>query len=265
MIRGLLGPLAGTEDLSGAGLEAAYVATTPSVRANLVVSLDGVVALDGVSADLGGPADAEVFATLRALTDVVVVAAATARAEQYGPAWLAADRRDRRGQRGQPPIPAIAVVSGRADLDPGSRLFTERRDGQPPPPRPYVFTTEAAPVERVDALREVATVVTLGRDRVDLRALVARLVDDGLGRVLCEGGPGLLTQLLTAGLVDDLCLTYSPLLAGPGQRTLAGDPDGHPYKPPVRVRLAQVLEGDGVLLTRWTPQPGEGDDATVPS
>jgi riboflavin biosynthesis pyrimidine reductase len=254
VIRGLLGPMVGREDLDAVDIEEAYAVGTPTLRTNLVLSLDGVVAVDGVSAALGGPADAEVFATLRALADVVVVAAGTARAEHYGPAWLGADRRRRRVARGQPELPVVAVVSSDADLDPASRLFTEQRDDQPPSPRPLVLTTERASAERVEALREVADVVRLGADQVDLAALRAHLVDRGLGRVLCEGGPGLLTQLLVAGLVDDLCLTYSPLLAGPGQRTLAGDPDGAPYQPPVRVRLTQVLEGDGLLLTRYSPE-----------
>ena len=44
-----------------------------------------------------------------------------------------------------------------------------------------------------------------------------RLAERGLARVLAEGGHGLLTDLLAADLVDELCLTTSPLLvAGPG-------------------------------------------------
>ena len=34
--------------------------------------------------------------------------------------------------------------------------------------------------------------------------------------MLAEGGPRLLAQLVEAGLLDELCLTIGPLMAGPG-------------------------------------------------
>lgn len=249
MIRALHGPLAGRDGLGGAELEEIYGVDLPAVRANLVVSLDAVVSLDGVSHALGGPADTEVFAALRALSDVVLVGAGTARAEGYGPAWLSGERRQRRAGRGQAPLPAVAVITSGADLDPGARLFAERRDDQPPPPRPLVFTTEAAPAERVAALGSVATVVVAGAEEVDPGAVLAELHRRGHRSVLCEGGPGLLGQLVAAGLVDDLCLTLAPMLAGPGQRVLSGSGDAWPS--PHRLRLRHLLEGDGLLMTRY--------------
>jgi hypothetical protein len=54
------------------------------VRANMVASVDGAATGgDGRSGTLGTPADARVFAVLRALADVVLVGAGTVRAEGY--------------------------------------------------------------------------------------------------------------------------------------------------------------------------------------
>ncbi|MBA2471912.1 MAG: dihydrofolate reductase family protein, partial [Pseudonocardiales bacterium] len=53
----------------------------PSVRLNMIASLDGAATVDGLSGGLGGPADHRVFAALRELADVVLVAAGTVRAE----------------------------------------------------------------------------------------------------------------------------------------------------------------------------------------
>src|SRR5437763_6912934 len=72
----------------------------PMVRLNMIAAVDGATAVDGRSGALGGPADHRVFAALRSLADVVLVAAGTVRAEGYGPA----------------PLP-IAVVSGTLELD----------------------------------------------------------------------------------------------------------------------------------------------------
>ena len=45
--------------------------------------------------------------------------------------------------------------------------------------------------------------------------------------MLAEGGPHLLAQIAEAGLLDELCLTVSPVLAGPAPgRILAGPRPG---------------------------------------
>ena len=61
---------------------------------------------------------------------------------------------------------------------------------------------------------EVADVVIVGDDDVDLPAATAALRERGLHRVHCEGGPTLLAQLVAADLLDELLLTVTPLLAG---------------------------------------------------
>ena len=53
-----------------------------------------------------------------------------------------------------------------------------------------------------------------GQETVDLRAAVAALAERGHRRMLAEGGPHLLAQMAAAGLLDELCLTIGPLLAG---------------------------------------------------
>ena len=81
---------------------------------------------------------------------------------------------------------------------------------------------------------------------------MAALVDRGLPRVQCEGGPSLLAQVVAAGRLDELCLTTSPLLDGrPGDRILSGGPPaGAPL--PAHLQLEHLLEQDGTLLTRWS-------------
>ncbi|MGV7864272.1 dihydrofolate reductase family protein, partial [Mycobacterium kansasii] len=58
---------------------------------------------------------------------------------------------------------------------------------------------------------------------VDLPAALAKLHARGLSRVLCEGGPALLGTLLSAYLVDELCLTIAPTtIGGAGLRITSG-------------------------------------------
>src|SRR3954452_13247098 len=72
----------------------------PAVRLNMIVSVDGGTSWNGVSGALGGSADKELFGVLLSLTDVILVASATMRGEQYGPAVLAPAIQDTRRARG---------------------------------------------------------------------------------------------------------------------------------------------------------------------
>lgn len=243
-------------------LEAAYAHEPGTVRANFSVTLDGAVELDGRSGGLGGDADRDLLAALRALADVVLVGAGTVRAEGYGPVWVRASRRQRRVARGQAPLPTLAVVSGTADLDPGARLFVERREGQPVPPRPVVLTCLAAPAERRRRLADVADVRVVGDGEVDLAAALVGLRADCASpeeaRILTEGGPRLLGDLLTAGLLDELCLTHSPFVAGPDRVRLCQGWRPTPDPGQRRFRLEAVHAADDRLFTRYRLLRGEG-------
>ena len=203
------------------------------LRANFASSADGAVAVAGTSRGLSSDADRELFHILRSMAEVVLVGAGTVRAENYGGA--------RPGDDGR--IPPLAVVSRTAALAVDARVFTETRV------RPIVVTCERASTERVAMLREVADVVVAGSDDVDLRAALDELASRGLQSVLCEGGPHLFGSLLDAGLVDELCLTVAPLLAGgPAGRIVAG----LGTSPAASLRLNQVLEDEGFLFLRYS-------------
>ena len=213
----------------------------PWLLVNMVASLDGAITIDERSGGLGGPADRALFFALRHIADVVLVGAGTARAEDYGPARAPEAVRSLRRARGQADLPRLALVTRSLDLDPGARVFGD------PDHRPYVITHAAAPKDRLAALAEVAEVLTIGDDQVDLGAAMARLRADGAEVVTCEGGPTLNGDLIAHDLIDEWALTLAPLLvAGDAGRSSRGSvPD------PRRFELARLFEGDGELLGRW--------------
>lgn len=228
-------------------IDAAYAVPAPPanrchVRANMVSSADGAAVLEGHSEGLSNPADKAVFRVLRGLADVVLVGAGTVRAEGYGPVRPTAERREQRLATGYAPVPPVAVVSNRLELDLTTPFFSDAVA------TPLVLTCAAAPLPARTAAAEVADVVVTGDERVDLGAALSALAERGLGRVLCEGGPALLADLVAADLLDELCLTLSPLLAGGDARArvTAGAPS-----PPRGLVLEHVLEGDGALFLRY--------------
>jgi riboflavin biosynthesis pyrimidine reductase len=215
------------------------------LRANFVSSADGAAYVDGRSGGLSSRGDMRVFAVLRVLADVVLVGAGTARTEEYKPA----SHRDalkplREGRTATVPI---ALVTRTLGLNLASPLFTEA----PPDARTIVITRAASD----DGLRaetaKVADVIVAGDEEVDLAAALDALRGRGFGRVLCEGGPHLFGDLSAAGLVDELCLSLSPTLAGPGaSRIIAGTASA--ARP---LALTQLLaDDDGLLFFRYAAQ-----------
>ena len=233
----------GYGDLTDADLARLYgYPDGPVLRANMVQSADGAATADGTSAGLSSPADRHVFALNRTLADVILVGAGTARAEGYKPARTRELWRHLRD--GRSPTPPIAVVSGRLDLDPASPLIAD----SPPHARTIVITAATADPALRAAVARHADVVIAGDRTVDLKSAVQALHDRGLAHILAEGGPHLLAQLTAAGLLDELCLTTGPLLAGPGAPRIL---TGATATAPVPLRLAHVVEADGFLLTRY--------------
>jgi riboflavin biosynthesis pyrimidine reductase len=216
----------------------------------MVASVDGAATVSGRSAGLSSEADRHVFALLRTLADVILAGAATARAERYAPARVSELWQHLRS--GRPPTPPIAVVTSRLDLDLASPLFA----AAPPHARTIVITTELAPQSLRDQAAQHADVIVAGRETVDLKSALGALADLGHRHVLVEGGPHLLGQLNTADLLDELCLTVSPLLAGPGAGRIVASPALDQPAPPARpLTLAHVLEDDGFLLCRYQTNP----------
>jgi len=216
----------------------------PWLRASMVASVDGAASLGGRSGGLSGDADRLVFSVLRSLADVILVGAGTARAEKYRPVrgsevWAAL--RD-----GRAPVPPIAVVTGKLDLSDDAPLLA----GTTGTARTIVLTTEAAPAARRAAVARHADMIVAGRDAVSPTAAVAALAARGYRRVLVEGGPGLLGQITAAGLLDEICVTVSPVLEGGHAGRILAAPQAWPGAA-TGLSLVHVLEDHGFLLSRY--------------
>lgn len=215
----------------------------PYVLANMVGGLDGSAAVSGRVGVLSSPADARLFTELRSVADVVLVGARTVREERYGPVRLPDRLREERVGRGRPATPRIAVVTRSLDFDWTIPLF---RDADPET-RPYILTAGSADPARLAAARDHAEVVVAGETTVDPSRALTLLRDAGAEIVLCEGGPTLLGELAAADVLDELCLSITPLMGG-DPLPLSVAPTGAPI---ARFVLAHALVDDSDLFLRY--------------
>lgn len=204
------------------------------VRAMLNTTLDGTVAgADGTSGSLRNPTDSFAFGVLRALTDAVLVGAATVRAEDYRRPLGRASLREPSRRPSGAGCPALAIFTRTSDL-PGSieadwptLLVTPPRHGAGAGARAGI------PPEQV---------IEADSPAIAIRSLHRR----GLRTIQCEGGPSVLTDLLAAGVVDELCLSISHrTVGGQGPRLAAGADLDQDW------RLASLIVGEHATLTRY--------------
>ena len=102
------------------------------------------------------------------------------------------------------------------------------------------------------AVQGVAEVLVAGERSVDLTHALDQLEQQGLGRILSEGGPHALAELYAADLVDELCLAVSPVVVAGQEARIT---DGPPFSTPVAVHLEAAYERDGFLFLRYGRGP----------
>jgi riboflavin biosynthesis pyrimidine reductase len=209
----------------------------PWVLVNMVASIDGATTVDGRSRPLGDDDDLAMFRALRAVPDVILVGAGTARADNYGPIRLDDERRERRRAIGKEALPRLAVVSGHLDLDPRAKLFSN------PETPPIILTGSGVDQDRLDAIESVAEVVVL--EDLTIQSVLDHFQS---GIILCEGGPGLNAQLAAAGAIDELNLTVAPLIVGGTSKRIL---QGAPAESPMQMGLDRILAGDRSLFFRY--------------
>jgi riboflavin biosynthesis pyrimidine reductase len=218
-----------TDELGGATGEATDLValyrppSLPWLRVNMVSTLDGAAnGESGKSGSINNEADKRVFHALRAQADAVVVGAGTARTERYRVTDV-----------------PLVVVSHRG-------LVPEQLRDAPPGKVLLVTCSDSLGLDECRGTLGRDQVVVVGEAHVDLAAMKAALVERGLRDLLCEGGPHLLRDLLDAGAVDELCLTWVPrVIGGVHPRILEGAPVD------VAMRLGVLLEEDDTLIGRW--------------
>lgn len=204
------------------GLERLYAGSlgfeAPRLYANFVSSLDGVVALEGEknsSQMISGKSEADrfVMGLLRACADAVLIGAGTLRAAPgslWTPTYIypdaAAEFAELRKGLGRSDEPRLVLLTARGEMDPHHPALEAGA---------LVLTTSLGATKLGNRLPGSSTVVALGEGRaIDLVDVIATVRDEGHEVVLSEGGPTVIAGLLHAGLLNELFLTLSPILAG---------------------------------------------------
>ena len=236
----------------------------PYVVGNFVETLDGVVTLGAPQHSGGGDIsgqnrqDRMLMGILRAVADVVIVAAGTLRAEprhlwtaeHIAPHFAAAyaETRAALGKR-QPPLTVLVTAEGALDLS--LPVFQSGKTD-------VVIATNEQEAVDLRARRLPAHVQVLGlpgERTVSVRGLLDAVQRLGPSEIiLTEGGPHLMGGFLAEQCLDELFLTLAPQVAGRRDPTRRpGFVSGQEFAPaqPLWSTLVDVRRGGSHLFLRY--------------
>jgi 2,5-diamino-6-(ribosylamino)-4(3H)-pyrimidinone 5'-phosphate reductase len=221
------------------GAPEATPADRPRVTVNCAVSLDGRLAFaHGVRARLSSPEDLVRVHRLRAASDAILVGVGTV---VHDDPSLGLHRELLEEVPQQPPIRIVVDASGRT---PAAARFL---DGSLPT---IVATTENNRRSYPPQVR----VMRAGHDSVDLRQLFRLLREDGIERLMVEGGSRILASVARDRLFDRWTIYYAPvLIGGTTAPPMILGPETVGSNEVMRLRLEEVIPlGEG-FLARFGP------------
>jgi 5-amino-6-(5-phosphoribosylamino)uracil reductase len=223
------------------------MADRPYTLLSCGMSIDGYLdSTDTTRLRLSNAADFDRVDAERARCDAILVGATTVRNDNPRLLVRSAARRAERVSRGLSESPAKVTLTRRGDLAASAAFFTTGHSDK------IVYCPSPAAEDVRARLGAVSIVVDTGpADDVDVAGVLEDLSARGIDRVMVEGGGTVLTQFLTADLVDELHLVVAPLFVGDSRAPrLVGD-GPFPWNADRRASLAGVRQIGDVVLLRY--------------
>ena len=219
----------------------------PFVYINMAMTVDGKITSAGREYPRFTTAhDRHNMDRLRAEADAILVGAGTVRADNPRLEVRDAEMRQHRLKLGKPAGLVKVLVTASARIEATSR-FLEDGDGG----ARIVATVDGAPRQRLQELAQRCEVWMLGAARVDLHALLQRLHERGVERLLVEGGAELNWALVSEDLADELHVTIAPALLGGRDAPTPLGGKGFPMKARQRLRLLSLERRQDELYCRY--------------
>lgn len=217
----------------------------PRVIANFALTADGKVSTRKFTpTGFTSQADKRRLLEIRCLGDALLAGAHTISIDRMSMGISADDLRERRRAIGLPPEPLRVIVSNRGEIDPQWKVF------QTAGSQVIAFSTQKMPQNRRASIARLADLWIFNSPKVDLAAMLRILRSNYRVRtVVCEGGPSLFRALLEIGAVDEIHLTWAPLVfGGASAPTLTGKPGEFlPRTIPCRLKAMEVKGGECFL------------------
>ncbi|MBI5032000.1 MAG: 2,5-diamino-6-(ribosylamino)-4(3H)-pyrimidinone 5'-phosphate reductase [Chloroflexi bacterium] len=218
----------------------------PHVFINVAMTADGKTDMTArQGAAISSPHDLARVDRLRAASDAIMVGGKTLLGEDPRLTIKSAELRAERHARRLPENPTKVGIVTKADLKPDSRFLNHG------PARILIFTTTLTAPTQIELLRaRGADVIVFDQPRVDLEWTLKNLKQNGVEKLMVEGGGTLNAELLRLRLVDEIYLYIAPLIFGGNTAPTFVEGEGLPRDQAISLRLINIKQDavGGILL-----------------
>ena len=219
----------------------------PFVLVNVAVSADGKLSTrERRQVKISGSDDFDRVDTIKSGADAIMVGIGTVLADNPSLTIKSPERIGDRLSLGRPEHPIRIVVDSRARTPPDAKILHKG------PGRRIIAVSGNAPDDNISLLKPFAEIIRTGATEVDLQMLLEKLGEQGIGRIMVEGGGTLIAALFRSGLVDQLSMFMGNIIIGGKEAPTLADGSGWIREDDfARLELLSVQPIDEGVLINW--------------
>jgi 2,5-diamino-6-(ribosylamino)-4(3H)-pyrimidinone 5'-phosphate reductase len=219
----------------------------PYVVVNVAMSADGKLSTrERRQVRISGKQDFTRVDRLKAGSDAVMVGIGTVLADDPSLTVKGEECRQHRRNKGFGDNPVRIVVDSKARTPPGASILHKG------PGLRIIAVSEKADPARVQSLKPFATIISAGKDEVDLAILMDELGALGIQRVMVEGGGELIAGMIKAGLVNEIYTFIGNLILGGKDSPTLADGEGFLAEDEFpRLSLIETRRIENGVLLHW--------------
>ncbi|MCL2549476.1 MAG: 2,5-diamino-6-(ribosylamino)-4(3H)-pyrimidinone 5'-phosphate reductase [Methanimicrococcus sp.] len=220
----------------------------PYIFINSAMSADGKLStFERKQVRISGPADFERVDELRAGSDAVMVGIGTMLSDNPSLTVKSEERRKKRVEKGLDENPVRVIADSHAKTPVDADIFKKGLG------KKIIVVSRSAPPEKVTALSRLpdTKVIVAGTDRVNLEEMAVQLKNEGIDRLMVEGGATLNYGLISAGLADELKIFIGNIIIGGKTAPTFADGGGFSEKHVKKLELTDFEKTDNGILLTW--------------
>lgn len=219
----------------------------PFVFVNLAMSADGKLStFERRQVKISGKDDFSRVDAVKADADAIMVGVGTVIADDPSLTVKSPEYKAGRVNKGLDENPLRIVIDSTGRTPENSEIL-HKGEGQR-----VIAVSNKASQERIESLNEYADIFVSGEEKVDLNSLMEALYDNGVRKVMVEGGGTLIWSLIKDGLVDEIYTCIGNLIIGGKNAPTPVDGEGFFRDDEFpRLQLIDVEKMDDGVLLRW--------------
>lgn len=219
----------------------------PFVFVNLAMSADGKLStVERRQVKISGKNDFSRVDYIKADADAVMVGVGTVIADDPSLTVKSPEYKSMRVKNGFDENPLRIVIDSTGRTPENSEIL-HKGEGQR-----VIAVSNKASQEKIEALNEYADIFVGGDDKVDLNSLMEALYDNGIRKVMVEGGGTLIWSLFKDSLVDEIYTCIGNIIIGGENAPTPVDGEGFFKEDEFpKLQLIDVEKMDDGVLLRW--------------